>query len=186
MNQDGLEFPARFDQEFVLQDRQRGYFGRNVLKGLVDGMEGFLEEKRRTPAAYDGGILLKSRALTLLEADDLRKAVHRVLDVFAEAAELDRELAQRWARFHAVQAALSAVQPLPTSDFRLPTSDTRNALRSPRRDSLGEIRLHRCGVRPQSQGSGQGEVSGYVDVQSGARDPGVRDLVGAVCRMPCA
>lgn len=66
--------------------------------------------------AYDGGILLKSRALTLLEADDLRKAVHRVLDVFAEAAELDRELAQRWARFHAVQAALSAVQPLPTSD----------------------------------------------------------------------
>lgn len=129
--------------------------------------------------AYDGGILLKSRALTLLEADDLRKAVHRVLDVFAEAAELDRELAQRWARFHAVQAALSAVQPLPTSD-------TGNALRSPRRDSLGEIRLHRCGVRPQSQGSGQGEVSGYVDVQSGARDPGVRDLVGAVCRMPCA
>ncbi|AUA10299.1 hypothetical protein GTZ78_51275 [Streptomyces sp. SID8361] len=50
MNQDGLEFPARFDQEFVLQDRQRGYFGRNVLKGLVDGMEGFLEEKRRTPS----------------------------------------------------------------------------------------------------------------------------------------
>ncbi|MGA6159937.1 hypothetical protein ACPEIC_42160 [Stenotrophomonas sp. NPDC087984] len=49
MNQDGLEFPATFDQEFVLQDRQRGYFGRNVLKGLVDGMEGFLEEKRRTP-----------------------------------------------------------------------------------------------------------------------------------------
>ncbi|GAA1138177.1 hypothetical protein GCM10009579_73290 [Streptomyces javensis] len=46
--------------------------------------------------AYDGGVLLKSRALTLLEADDLRKAVHRVLDVFAEAAELDRELAQRW------------------------------------------------------------------------------------------
>ncbi|MYT18473.1 hypothetical protein YWIDRAFT_08197 [Streptomyces sp. SceaMP-e96] len=49
MNQDGLEFPATFDQEFVRQDGQRGYFGRNVLKGLVDGMEGFLEEKRRTP-----------------------------------------------------------------------------------------------------------------------------------------
>ena len=41
--------------------------------------------------AYDSGTLLKSRALTLLEADDLRKAVHRTLDVFAEAAELDRE-----------------------------------------------------------------------------------------------
>ncbi|MFI0937381.1 aminoglycoside phosphotransferase family protein [Streptomyces sp. NPDC021020] len=55
--------------------------------------------------AYDGGTLLKSRALTLLEADDLRKAVHRVVDVFAEAAELDRERVQRWAQFHAVQAA---------------------------------------------------------------------------------
>ncbi len=55
--------------------------------------------------AYDGGTLLKSRALTLLDADDLRKAVHRTLDVFAEAAELDRERVQRWAQFHAVQAA---------------------------------------------------------------------------------
>ena len=55
--------------------------------------------------AYDGGTLLKSRALTLLEADDLRKAVRRVLDVFAEAAELDRERVRRWAQFHAVQAA---------------------------------------------------------------------------------
>ncbi|MEV0490028.1 aminoglycoside phosphotransferase family protein [Streptomyces atratus] len=55
--------------------------------------------------AYDGGTLLRSRALTLLEADDLRTAVHRILDVFAEAAELDRERVQRWAQFHAVQAA---------------------------------------------------------------------------------
>ncbi|WP_431045430.1 aminoglycoside phosphotransferase family protein [Streptomyces sp. P1-3] len=55
--------------------------------------------------AYDGGTLLKSRALTLLEADDLRKAVHRTLDVFAEAAELDRDRVQRWAQLHAVQAA---------------------------------------------------------------------------------
>jgi streptomycin 6-kinase len=55
--------------------------------------------------AYDGGTLLKSRALTLLEADDLRRALHRTLDVFAEAAELDRERTRRWAQFHAVQAA---------------------------------------------------------------------------------
>lgn len=40
-----------------------------------------------------------------LETDDLYKAVHRVLDVFTEAAELDRERVQRWAQFHAVQAA---------------------------------------------------------------------------------
>ncbi|MFJ1582066.1 aminoglycoside phosphotransferase family protein [Streptomyces sp. NPDC088197] len=55
--------------------------------------------------AYDGGTLLKSRALTLLEADDLHKAAHRILDVFAEATELDRERVQRWAQFHAVKAA---------------------------------------------------------------------------------
>ncbi|MBD0739068.1 aminoglycoside phosphotransferase family protein [Streptomyces sp. CBMA29] len=55
--------------------------------------------------AYDAGTLLKSRALKLLEADDLYKAVHRVLDVFAEAAEIDRERVQRWAQLHAVQAA---------------------------------------------------------------------------------
>lgn len=55
--------------------------------------------------AYDGGTLLKSRVLTLLEADDLPKAVQRVLDVFAEAAELDRERVRRWAHVHAVQAA---------------------------------------------------------------------------------
>ncbi|MFD5114680.1 aminoglycoside phosphotransferase family protein [Streptomyces sp. NPDC058391] len=55
--------------------------------------------------AYDGGTLLKTRALTLLAADDLRTAVHRLLDIFAEAAELDRERVQRWAQLHAVQAA---------------------------------------------------------------------------------
>ncbi|MFJ5685923.1 aminoglycoside phosphotransferase family protein [Streptomyces sp. NPDC093099] len=55
--------------------------------------------------AYDGGTLLTSRALALLAADDLDKAAHRVLDIFAEAAELDRARVQRWAQFHAVQAA---------------------------------------------------------------------------------
>ncbi|MFF4326842.1 aminoglycoside phosphotransferase family protein [Streptomyces sp. NPDC001591] len=56
--------------------------------------------------AYDGGTLLKSRALSLIAADDPARAVHRVLDVFAGSAELDRERVQRWAQFHAVQAAL--------------------------------------------------------------------------------
>ncbi|MFJ9033786.1 aminoglycoside phosphotransferase family protein [Streptomyces sp. NPDC102274] len=55
--------------------------------------------------AYDGGTLLKSRALTLLAADDLGKAAHRTLDIFAEVAELDRARVRRWAQFHAVQAA---------------------------------------------------------------------------------
>ncbi|MBV1939452.1 aminoglycoside phosphotransferase family protein [Streptomyces sp. BV286] len=56
--------------------------------------------------AYDAGTLLKSQALTLVGADDLGAAVRRTLDVFAEAAELDRERTRRWAQFHAVQAAL--------------------------------------------------------------------------------
>ncbi|MCT9077138.1 aminoglycoside phosphotransferase family protein [Streptomyces fulvoviolaceus] len=55
--------------------------------------------------AYDGGTLLKSRAPALLEADDLPKAVHRVLDVFSEAAQLDRERVRRWSQLHAVQTA---------------------------------------------------------------------------------
>ncbi|MBB5938323.1 aminoglycoside phosphotransferase family protein [Streptomyces zagrosensis] len=55
--------------------------------------------------AYDAGTLLKSRALTLFEADDLPKALRRALDVFTEAAELDRVRVQRWAQFHAVQGA---------------------------------------------------------------------------------
>lgn len=54
---------------------------------------------------YDGGTLLKSRAPALLAADDMGKAAHRILDVFAEAAEVDRARVQRWAQFHAVQAA---------------------------------------------------------------------------------
>lgn len=55
--------------------------------------------------AYTGGTLLTSRARTLLEADDLGKAVQRVLDVFAESAGPDRERVRRWVRFHAVETA---------------------------------------------------------------------------------
>lgn len=55
--------------------------------------------------AYDAGTLLKSRAPALLAADDLRGAVHRTLEVFAEAAALDRERVRRWAQFHAVEAS---------------------------------------------------------------------------------
>ncbi|MFI8521065.1 aminoglycoside phosphotransferase family protein [Streptomyces sp. NPDC085481] len=55
--------------------------------------------------AYDGGTLLKSRALTFLEADDPRRAAHRVVAGYAEAAELERERVRRWAQLHVVQAA---------------------------------------------------------------------------------
>ncbi|MFC9055136.1 hypothetical protein ACFYO6_39090 [Streptomyces anthocyanicus] len=49
MNKDGLEFAATVDQEFLQQNGHRSHFGRNVPAGLVDGMDSFLEEKRRTP-----------------------------------------------------------------------------------------------------------------------------------------
>lgn len=55
--------------------------------------------------AYDAGALLKSLAMSLITADDLRKALYRTVDVFAEAAELDRVRVHRWAQLHAVQAA---------------------------------------------------------------------------------
>ncbi|MEV5427760.1 aminoglycoside phosphotransferase family protein [Streptomyces sp. NPDC052701] len=81
------------------------FHARNILRAdrepwLVVDPKGYVGDP-----AYDGGTLLKSRALTFLEAGDLRKAVHRALDVFAEAAELDRERVRRWAQLHAVQAA---------------------------------------------------------------------------------
>lgn len=90
--------------------------------------------------AYDGGTLLKSRALTLLEADDLRKAVHRVLDVFAEAAELDRERVQRWAQFHAVQAAFWGRR----HGFRIARSGPRLDWLTEFADRLAELLTERC------------------------------------------
>ncbi|MCP2335705.1 aminoglycoside phosphotransferase family protein [Actinomadura rupiterrae] len=58
--------------------------------------------------AYDVGALLKSRALSLLQSDDHAKAFNRALDIFADAAELDRDRVHRWAQFHAVRAAFHA------------------------------------------------------------------------------
>ncbi|MEV8371852.1 aminoglycoside phosphotransferase family protein [Kribbella sp. NPDC056861] len=55
--------------------------------------------------AYDAGILLKTRALTILPAAEPAKGLQRCLDIFAEAAELDRERVGRWAQLHAVQTA---------------------------------------------------------------------------------
>ncbi|MEU1177350.1 aminoglycoside phosphotransferase family protein [Streptomyces sp. NPDC005820] len=58
--------------------------------------------------AYDGGTLLKALGLRLVALDDpgdVRKAALRVLDVFSEAAGLDRERVGRWAHFHVVRGA---------------------------------------------------------------------------------
>ncbi|MFD0408175.1 aminoglycoside phosphotransferase family protein [Kitasatospora sp. NPDC127116] len=61
--------------------------------------------------AHDAGTLITVHALTLvdatslLNATDVRRAVLHALDVFSEAAGLDRERTRRWAQLHAVQAA---------------------------------------------------------------------------------
>jgi streptomycin 6-kinase len=89
--------------------------------------------------AYDGGTLLKARALTLLEADDLRKAVDRFLDVFTEAAQLDRERAQRWAQLHVVQAAFWGRR----HGFRIARSGSRLDLLTEFADRLAEMLTER-------------------------------------------
>jgi streptomycin 6-kinase len=89
--------------------------------------------------AYDGGTLLKARGLTLLEADDLRKAVDRFLDVFTEAAELDRERAQRWAQLHVVQAAFWGRR----HGFRIARSGSRLDLLIEFADRLAELLTER-------------------------------------------
>lgn len=58
--------------------------------------------------AYDAGTLLKPLALRHLAHNseaDAGTAARRLLDLFADTAELDRERVHRWAQFHLVQAA---------------------------------------------------------------------------------
>ncbi|MEU3958818.1 aminoglycoside phosphotransferase family protein [Streptomyces buecherae] len=56
--------------------------------------------------AYDSGALLTSCAVPLVESGgDLDGGLRRAVEVFAEAAELDRVRALRWSQLHAVRAA---------------------------------------------------------------------------------
>ncbi|MFJ6379258.1 aminoglycoside phosphotransferase family protein [Kitasatospora sp. NPDC092039] len=78
---------------------------RNILRAerepwLAVDPKGYVGDR-----AYDGGTLLKAHALALLGATDVHRALLRALDVFTEAAELDRARTRRWAQLHAVQAA---------------------------------------------------------------------------------
>jgi streptomycin 6-kinase len=58
--------------------------------------------------AYDGGNAMKTTMLRVVGADDPYKAVLRLFDVFAEAAEVDVERVRRWTQFYAVDAAFWA------------------------------------------------------------------------------
>jgi streptomycin 6-kinase len=80
------------------------FHGRNILRAdrepwLVVDPKGYVGDP-----AYDAGALIKARVRELAGSDSPEKAVLRMLDVFAEAADLDRERVRRWAQFHAVDA----------------------------------------------------------------------------------
>ncbi|MFF7341123.1 aminoglycoside phosphotransferase family protein [Streptomyces sp. NPDC008163] len=83
--------------------------GRNILRAerepwLAVDPKGYVGDP-----AYDAGALMKSRAYALAGAgEDLARAAHRIVGLFADAAELDRERVRRWAQLHAVQAAFWA------------------------------------------------------------------------------
>lgn len=55
--------------------------------------------------AYDAIKLLRGHFDDLLAADDLKTALLRRLDIFSEAAELERERVSRWAQARAVMSA---------------------------------------------------------------------------------
>jgi streptomycin 6-kinase len=78
---------------------------RNILRGdrepwLAVDPKGYVGDP-----AYDGATLLVTRAVALIDTDDLPKELEHELEVFAEASELDPERVRRWACFRAVQGA---------------------------------------------------------------------------------
>ncbi|MFD8573559.1 aminoglycoside phosphotransferase family protein [Streptomyces sp. NPDC059639] len=60
--------------------------------------------------AYDAGTAIKAHLLFLLAEDDLARAVRRSMDIFADAAGLDRDRVRRWCQLHAVQATFWALR----------------------------------------------------------------------------
>ncbi|QNE20182.1 phosphotransferase [Kribbella qitaiheensis] len=81
------------------------FHARNILRASREPWLAVDPKGYAGDPAYDGGTLLRVRALSFFESDDLAKGVHRFLDAFTEAAELDRDRTQRWSQLHAVQAA---------------------------------------------------------------------------------
>ncbi|GAA2607971.1 aminoglycoside phosphotransferase family protein [Streptomyces axinellae] len=83
------------------------FHARNILRAEREPWLAIDPKGCAGDPAYDAGTLLTARGPVFLhlEAGELRKTVHRALDIFAEAAQLDRDRARRWTQLHAVQAA---------------------------------------------------------------------------------
>jgi streptomycin 6-kinase len=82
------------------------FHARNILRAdrepwLAVDPKGYVGDP-----AYDGGTLLGARARELMREDDFAKAALRMLDAFAEAAELESARVRRWAGYHAVESVL--------------------------------------------------------------------------------
>ncbi|MEU8588730.1 aminoglycoside phosphotransferase family protein [Streptomyces sp. NPDC048664] len=80
---------------------------RNILKATREPWLAADPKGWAGDPAYDCGTLVKSRSVALLGQGDLRTSLHRLIDVFTEAAGLDRRRARHWAQLQAVQAAFS-------------------------------------------------------------------------------
>jgi streptomycin 6-kinase len=78
---------------------------RNILRGDREPWLAVDPKGWAGDPAYDGFMMFKARARVLLGRDDLVTVIRRELDIFAEAAELDRERVRRWVRLQLAQAA---------------------------------------------------------------------------------
>ncbi|MEV6414317.1 aminoglycoside phosphotransferase family protein [Kribbella sp. NPDC051718] len=79
---------ARAQPELIIHG---DFHGRNILRAdrqpwLAVDPKGYAGDP-----ASDAGTLVKTRALTILTTPDPAKGLHRTLDIFSEAAQLDRE-----------------------------------------------------------------------------------------------
>lgn len=80
---------------------------RNVLEADRDPWLAVDPKGWAGDPAFDAGTLVKSRSVVLADHGALGPSVDRTLDVFTEAAGLDRERTRRWAQLSAVQAAFA-------------------------------------------------------------------------------
>lgn len=79
------------------------FHGRNILRADREPWLAVDPKGYAGDPAYDAGTLLKTRALTILTTPNPAQRLHRTLDIFAEAAHLDRTQVGRWSQLHAVQ-----------------------------------------------------------------------------------
>jgi streptomycin 6-kinase len=79
------------------------FHGRNILRSDREPWLAVDPKGYAGDPASDAGCFLKARALTIFTTPDPGARLHRTLDIFTEAAHLDRTRVGRWVHLHAVQ-----------------------------------------------------------------------------------